>query len=168
MRHADRWLALLRIAIGFWLLKGGLRKVALGWWGIIPLPTVTERWVSFMPKRVTEFAAGNGIEWVRSFLTDVVLPNSPLFAFLTAWGEFGIGLGLTLGALVPLSSAMGIVMIGSYFLANYWMGFCQQWLHYALLAVLVVFFATRAGRTFGLDSWVLKRFPDRPLVRFLC
>lgn len=168
MRHADRWLALLRMAIGFWLLKAGLRKVALGWGGIIPLPAVTERWVSFMPERVKEFAAGNGIEWVRSFLTDVVLPHSSLFAFLTAWGEFGVGLGLTLGALVPFSSAMGIGMIGSYFLANYWMGFCQQWLHYALLAVLVVFLATRAGRTWGLDGWLVHRFPNRTLPRLLC
>ena len=60
VRHADRWVALLRIAVGLWFLRGGFRKVTLSFWGgFVPLPAATDRWVGFMPKKVAEFAAGN-------------------------------------------------------------------------------------------------------------
>jgi len=169
MRHPDRWLALLRIAVGLWFLHGGTRKVTFVLWGgFLPLPTATDRWIGFMPKRIAEFASGNPIEWVKEFLEGTVLHNPKLFAGLTAWGEFSAGVGLTLGLLSVLAGLIGLVMMVIYFLATFWMGPGPQGFHLLLIMCMIVFVASRAGRTWGLDGWILSRFPVPTLARLCC
>jgi uncharacterized membrane protein YphA (DoxX/SURF4 family) len=169
MRHPERWLALLRIAVGLWFLRGGIRKVTFALWsGFLPLPAATDRWIDVMPKRVAEFASGNPIEWYKEFLEGTVLHNPKFFAFLTAWGEFSIGIGLALGLLAVLAALIGLVMMVFYFLATFWMGFGPQGFHLLLIACMVVFFGAKAGRTWGLDGWLLTWFPNRRLPRLFC
>src|SRR3972149_3124137 len=120
MRHPDRWLALLRIAVGLWFLHGGTRKVTFArGGGSLPLPTATDRWIGFMPKRIAEFASGNPIEWVKEFLEGTVLHNPKLFASLTAWGGLSAGVGPTLGLLSVLAGVVGPGMMVVYFLAPF-------------------------------------------------
>ncbi len=166
IRHPGAWLALIRVVVGAWFLKASVTK--LSWVmlaGLIPLPTVTERFLRFQPKRVAEFASQNPVEWYKGFLDGTVLPHAKLFAFLQSFGEVGVGVGIILGLLTGLCSLVGLVLTANYFLASGWMGFCQQGFHTVLLACFVAIFMARAGRAWGLDAWLRRHFPNAWFVR---
>jgi thiosulfate dehydrogenase [quinone] large subunit len=72
----------------------------------------------------TEFTLQGGFEgWIRGFLAQgtypwmapvlrhVILPHPHLFAFLTAYGELLIGLGLVFGVLTRVASVFGMLLM---------------------------------------------------------
>jgi len=159
---AGRWLALVRIFVGLWFLKSVVTKLSwtlLG--GVVPVPTASARWIGFLPKRLADMADGSAVEWYRGFLTDVAVPNSTVFAYLTAFGEVAVGLGLTLGFLTGYASCVGLLIMGNYLLATYGAGSCQQGFHALLIVSMIAFLGARAGRSWGLDGWLRQRFPQR-------
>jgi thiosulfate dehydrogenase (quinone) large subunit len=166
MRFPERWLAVLRIVVGLWFLKALFTKLTVTLlWGFLPVPTASERWTHVMPMLVAKYAEGNPVGFFRAFLQEVVISHAPLFAQLTAFGEVAVGLGLTLGFLTSLAAGIGLVLVVNYGLAVQWQGSSQQGLHYLLIACMVVFLATRAGRRWGLDGWVRVRHPESPFAR---
>jgi uncharacterized membrane protein YphA (DoxX/SURF4 family) len=167
MIHADRWVAVLRIVVGAWFVKAVWTKLTLGFlWDVIPFPAVSPRFLAFQPKRIAEFAAGNPVGWYKDFLEGTVLPNSRVFATLQTYGEAAVGLGLILGMLTGLGALVGLFLSLNYGLASQWMSFGQQGFHVLLVTSMIVFLFTRAGRTWGIDAWLLKRRPGR-LFRLL-
>ena len=176
MAHADRshvtmtrparWIAFLRIVVGLYFVKSLITKmsiVLIG--GVLPVPAVSERWIGVMPKIVARQASENPIASYKQFLEGTVLTHPELFAQLTAWGETAVGLGLTLGLLTGVSSLIGLVMVTNYGLATQWMSPGQQGFHVVLFALMLAFFAARAGRTWGLDARIAAAKPDSPLAR---
>ncbi len=103
-------LAWLRIAVGIYFIMFGEYKV----FG-------------------TQFTLGGGFQgYVTRYLTrgaypfmvpvlqEIVLPHGKLFAFLVAFGEFAIGLGLILGVLTRTASIWGLLlMLAMMFSADY-------------------------------------------------
>src|SRR5438034_11271674 len=88
MRSPDRWLAGLRIAVGVWFAKAIFTKLSVTLaWGFLPVPTASDRWQHIMPVLVTKYAEGNPIGFFREFLLNTVVPNSHVYAQLTAFGE---------------------------------------------------------------------------------
>jgi thiosulfate dehydrogenase (quinone) large subunit len=81
----------------------------------------------------TQFTLGGGFQsWINRFLAEgaypfmipvlrnFVLPHGTIIAFLVAYGELAIGLGLFLGLLVRTASAFGLVyMLTLLFSSNY-------------------------------------------------
>jgi thiosulfate dehydrogenase [quinone] large subunit len=126
---------------------------------------VSARWLDVMPKIVTRQASENPIAFYKHFLETTVLPNSNLFAQLTAWGETVVGIGLTLGLLTGLASVVGLLLVVNYGLATQWMSPGQQGFHLLLTLLMVAFFFSRAGRTWGLDAWLARRKPQSILAR---
>jgi thiosulfate dehydrogenase (quinone) large subunit len=166
MRAPERWLAVLRIAVGLWFAKAIFTKLAITLaWGFLPLPTASDRWIHVMPKLVGQYAAGNPLGFFRAFLEQSVVSHATLFAQLTAFGEAAVGLGLVLGCTTVLASAIGLVLVVNYGLAVAWQGSAQQGFHYMLFTSLVVLLAVRAGRTWGVDGWVRARHPGSWLAR---
>jgi uncharacterized membrane protein YphA (DoxX/SURF4 family) len=166
MHHPAEWLAVLRIVVGLYFVKSLVTKmsvVMVG--GILPLPVVSERWLTVMPKIVARQASENPLGFYKQFLEGTVLPNSNLFAQLTAWGETAVGFGLTLGLLTGLASLVGLVLVLNYGLATQWMSPGQQGFHLVLFFLMLAFFFARAGRTRGLDGWVARRRPGFLLSR---
>ncbi len=166
MSHPAEWLAVLRIVVGLYFVKSLVTKmsfVMLG--GLIPIPAVSGRWIEVMPKIVTRQASENPIGFYKHFLETTVLPNSNLFAQLTAWGETVVGIGLTLGLLTGLASLIGVVLVINYGLATQWMTPSQQGFHLVLLFLMLAFVFARAGRTWGLDAWLARRKPQSILAR---
>ena len=166
MRYPERGIAVLRIVVGLWFLKGIFTKlgvVFLG--GFLPLPTASDRWVATMPKLLTRYADGNPIEGYKQFLLDTVVPHSHVFGNLTAFGEVTVGLGLTFGLLTVLASLVGIGLVTVYGLATFWQTPNQQGFHIVLFACMVVFMTVRAGRTWGFDGWLRSRHPRSWLAR---
>ncbi len=166
MRAPERWLAVLRIAVGLWFAKAILTKLAITLaWGFLPVPTASDRWILVMPKLVGQYAAGNPVAFFRAFLEQTVVSHATLFAQLTAFGEAAVGLGLLFGCCTVLASAIGLVLVVNYGLAVAWQGSAQQGFHYMLITSLVVLLAVRAGRTWGVDGWVRARHPGSWLAR---
>jgi uncharacterized membrane protein YphA (DoxX/SURF4 family) len=166
MNHAAEWLALLRIVVGLYFVKSLVTKmsvVTLG--GVLPIPAVSERWLTVMPKIVAKQASENPLSFYKHFLEGVVLPNSSLFAQLTAWGETVTGLGLTLGLLTGLASLVGLLLVVNYGLATQWMSPGQQGFHLVLFFLMLAFFFARAGRTWGIDGWLARQWPRSLLAR---
>jgi uncharacterized membrane protein YphA (DoxX/SURF4 family) len=158
-------LAIIRVVVGGWFLKAAVTKVTLDylWW--LPYPTVTQRFIDFLPKRLAEFASGNPIPWYQQFLTETAIPHATLFAFLEVFGEVGVGLGLTLGVLTSFSALVGLLMSINFYLATHWMSFSQQGFHLVLAGCMLAFLIGRAGRSWGLDALILKRWNSRWLQR---
>ena len=166
MHHAAEWLATLRIVLGLYFVKSLVTKmsvVMIG--GVLPLPVVSQRWLDVMPKIVTKQASENPIAFYKHFLEATVLPNSSMFAQLTAWGETVVGIGLTLGLLTGLASIVGLMLVINYGLATQWMSPGQQGFHLVLLFLMLTFFFARAGRTWGIDGWLGRRRPHSILAR---
>jgi len=166
MRSPERWLAVLRIAVGAWFAKALFQKLSVTLaWGLLPVPTASDRWLRLMPTLVTKYAEGNPLGFYKDFMLNSVVPNSHVYAQLTAFGEAAVGLGLVFGCLTPLASSVGLLLVLTYGLAVQWQGPAQQGFHYTLFVSLVVIFATRAGRTWGVDGWVRARRPGSWLAR---
>ena len=162
LRSPERWLAVLRIAIGVWFAKAFLTKLSVTLlWGFLPVPTASERWMHVMPVLVDKYAEGNPIGWVKDFLQQTVLHHPRVFAQLTALGEAAVGLGLVLGFLTSLAAVVGLFLVLNYFLAVQWQGSAQQGFHYVLAVTLIVILATRAGQWFGVDGWLRARRAQR-------
>jgi len=158
MIHAERGVAALRIVVGVWFVKAVWTKLTLAYlWDAIPYPAVSPRFLTFHPKRIAEFAAGNPLGWYKDFLEGTVLPNSRLFATLQTFGEAAVGLGLILGLLTGLTALVGLFLSLNYGLASQWMSFGQQGFHVLLVTSMIIFLCARAGRTWGLDRGILAR-----------
>ena len=166
MSHPAEWLAVLRIVVGLYFVKSLVTKMSVAMvGGVLPIPVVSARWLEVMPKIVTRQASENPIAFYKHYLEATVLPNSNLYAQLTAWGETVVGLGLTLGLLTGVASLIGVVLVINYGLATQWMSPGQQGFHLVLLFLMLAFFFARAGRTWGLDAWLAARRPGSWLAR---
>jgi uncharacterized membrane protein YphA (DoxX/SURF4 family) len=166
VEHAAQWIAVLRIAVGLYFVKSLVTKmsiVLLG--GFLPFPAVSERWISVMPKIVAKQASENPILFYKQFLEGTVLAHSELFAHLTAWGETVVGIGLTLGFLTGLSSIVGLFLVNNYGLATQWQSAGQQGFHLLLSVLMIAFFVSRAGRTWGLDGSLADSRPKSIFTR---
>jgi uncharacterized membrane protein YphA (DoxX/SURF4 family) len=166
MKYPAQWLAVLRIVVGLYFVKSLVTKMSLvtvG--GVLPVPVVSERWLTVMPKIVTRQASENPLAFYKHFLEGTVLPQSHTFAQLTAWGETVVGIGLTLGLLTGVASLVGLLLVTNYGLATQWMSPGQQGFHLVLFFLMVTFFFARAGRTWGIDAWLARRNPRSLLAR---
>ena len=164
--HAVEWLAVLRVAVGLYFVKTLVTKMSIvlaG--GVLPVPTVSDRWLTTMPTIVAKQASENPIAFYKQFLEEVVLTHSDVFAHLTAWGETVAGLGLTLGFCTGLASLVGLALVTNYGLATQWMSPGQQGFHLLLFTLMLAFFFSRAGRRWGLDGLIVERRPGSWLTR---
>ncbi len=166
LTRPSEWLAVLRILVGLYFVKSLVTKMTLvlaG--GVLPLPLVSDRWLSVMPKIVAKQASENPIAFYKDFLEHTVLTHPNLYAHLTAWGETVVGLGLTLGFCTGLAALVGLVLVTNYGLATQWMSAGQQGFHLVLFALMLAFLFSRAGRRWGLDGVVAGRRPGSLLTR---
>jgi uncharacterized membrane protein YphA (DoxX/SURF4 family) len=166
MSRPAQWLAVLRIVVGLYFVKSLVTKMSLIMLGgVVPVPAVSDRWLEVMPKIVTRQASENPILFYKQFLEETVIPNSSVFAQMTAWGETVVGIGLTLGLLTGLASIVGLILVVNYGLATQWMSPGQQGFHIVLFFLMIAFLFARAGRTWGLDAWLARRKPRSMLAR---
>ncbi len=143
--------ALLRIFFGYYFLFDGLGKLSSGF----TRPGVLE-------KRLSSWANDAAFAWYKPFLQGLAIPHHQLFAQLVTWGMILAGLGLLVGLLTRPAALGGILMTLNFFLAKGG-GSPATTSDQAFMAGLLVVFLTRAGRSFGLDRWLARRYPNSPL-----
>ena len=88
-------------------------------------------------------------------------PSRPFFQLLVAIGEVAIAISLVTGCLVRISS-----LFGAFHNANIYFSVAiaagSATMNYDRLLVLLhlVFVGASAGRVFGVNGWLKKRFPN--------
>jgi thiosulfate dehydrogenase [quinone] large subunit len=106
-------------------------------------------------------AANEPLGFYGAFLRGFVLPHQALCARIVGWGELAIGIALVLGLFVRAASVGGAIHMVSLTLATWyapghgaamWKYFGANLDHIPLLFLFAIFFATRAGDTWGLDG----------------
>lgn len=103
-----------------------------------------------------------GRVWYRPFLADVVLPHLDLFTTLVLAGELYVGCAMLLGFTTRLAAGVAIFMM-----LNYWFAKSSvigiPGIDTADIVLAIVVFATAAGRVWGLDGYLHRRYPRVPL-----
>lgn len=163
-------MAVIRIFFGIILFANGLAKLepALGRIDIGPyhanLVTLNgARGIlnfEVNERRIREGAPqGTQVPGLKPFVNTVVLANWGVFQWIVVLIEFGFGGLLLIGlasrgaALVCLGQQLFLALV--YFSSNRWM--FEQPHEYVPLIVLAI---VPAGRVWGVDAWVVRRWPE--------
>jgi uncharacterized membrane protein YphA (DoxX/SURF4 family) len=147
-----RALAILRIGVGIFFLIFGQYKV----FGTqFTLHGGFQFWINrFLDQ-------GGAYPFMAPILRGFVLQHATPIAFLVAYGEFAIGLSLTLGILVRPASACGLIFtLTMLFSSDYpgaaapaWQYFGASLSHSVFALCFVVFLAGRSSQTWSLPAW---------------
>jgi uncharacterized membrane protein YphA (DoxX/SURF4 family) len=153
------------------ILQGILARIALAFLRIY-LGTILV--IASVPKLRGGFAPGlegflhqvalqKAPDFYRRFVEQAVLPHAAFFAGLVPGTELTIGVTLILGLGTRLSAAAALVLLVNYMLAK------GTWFWYpssndaAWAAVSLALIIGAAGRTFGVDAMLARRWPRSPL-----
>ena len=82
----------------------------------------------------------------------LILPNLPLFGYLTLLTEFGLGVFLLTGLLTRLWALVGVAQSVAIALSVLNTPGEWHWAYYLMIAAHLLLFATAAGRVAGLDG----------------
>ena len=140
------WVSLLRIMLGVLLLTTWGSNLKKGFY--------TPDGLSYFFTEVFPQSA-NPLGWYAAFINNVILPVRGVFAPFQLVGEFLLGLFLLVGAFTPITSAFTAFFILNTFLASF--GHDWPWSYITILSILFVLFVTKAGRSLGVDAWLLEK-----------
>jgi len=150
-KHSGYAIAFLRITVGILFGIAAWHKIPLvgeGW---------TERMLGFIN------AQQNTYGWWRDILEAVVIPNADFFAYLTAYGEGAIALGLIFGALTRPAIVFALIFTFSMMFTKgvaFWTPSSNDTLY--VLALVALFFM-KPGEAYGLDPYLKRKFPKLPV-----
>ena len=149
-RFAPRGLlALLRIYLGVILFITVLGKLTRD------DPFVREM-LSFLQRVV---AAQHAPEWYLDFIRTLVIPHASLFSYLVMTGELVAAMTLFTGTATRIGAAIAMFLFLNYMLAKgrtFWAPDSQD---AAIFFIALVVFLGRAGRVWGVDAYLAKRWP---------
>lgn len=149
------WIALLRIMLGVLFLTTWGSNLTKGFYtpdGLLYFFT------DVFPQ------SANSLGWYAAFIDNVILPIRGVFAPFQLVGEFLLGLFLLIGVFTPITSVFTAFFIINTFLASF--GHDWPWSYITILSILFVLFMTKAGRSLGVDAWLLKKHGE-PKIPFL-
>ena len=105
--------------------------------------------------------SGRPTSWFQPFLEHVVLPNSEIFAALVTAGEAFVAVSLLLGVATRLGAAVAMLLTMNYSLL-YGQSFLVPSGNTLYFWVSFLFLVMAAGRAFGVDYWLHRRWPRVP------
>ncbi len=141
------YVVILRLYIGYYFLQQGIRKF------LRDFPHGD--WIA---KQIGELDKIDIYPWYKLFLANTVAPHRELFGYLVMSGEILVGLCLVLGLLTRSSSLVGVFLVTNYYLAiGLARGGATLAQQQTFIVSLVVLFLTNAGRSLGLDAWLLRK-----------
>ncbi|MBI2022033.1 hypothetical protein HYS93_04125 [Candidatus Daviesbacteria bacterium] len=136
-------LSVILLYDGFIFLQSGYGKITGG------------KFVEGLAAVLSKFASKNPYPWYKSFLEQVAIPNSNLFASLTMWGELLSGLAIVAGGLylifirnvnklilsiILLGLGGSIILNGTFWLAAGWTSPSVDSLNMLMLIIELVTF----------------------------
>ena len=141
-------LVILRVHLGVILIITDIGKI------FGPRPFAADM-LDFVSRGLTR----PGFEWYDRFLSDVVIPHAALFAILVMAGELVAGLSLLSGTLTRAGAVIAMVLFLNYMWTKgrwFWSPDSED--AAVFFSALVVMLGA-AGRKFGLDSYLARRWP---------
>jgi thiosulfate dehydrogenase (quinone) large subunit len=153
------------------ILQGILARAALtflrAYLGVIFLlaawPKVQEDFAPRLATFLDQVALVKGHPFYQQFIREVVVPNATVFAPLIVWGELLVGIGLVLGLATRLSATVALLLMANYMFAKgawFWTPSSND---AAFAAIAIALIIGAAGRTFGVDAFLARRWPRSPL-----
>jgi uncharacterized membrane protein YphA (DoxX/SURF4 family) len=97
------------------------------------------------------------------FIQHVVIPNAKLFSYLIMIGEAVAAISLLTGTMTRLGAAIAMFLFLNYMLAKGRMFWAPDSQDGAVFFIALVVLLGRAGRLWGIDSYLAKRWPNSPL-----
>jgi len=146
-RSAWFWL-IVRLYLGYTWLNAGWHKITSPKWTGAESGAAIQGFVNGALLKAEEGKDVTG--WYGWFLENVVLPNAKAFAFMVAYGEVLVGLGLILGLLTGIAAFFGGLMNASFLFAG---TVSSNPLMFVLATWLVL--AWKVAGWWGLDRWAL-------------
>jgi len=144
------WIAILRIMLGLVFLTSWASNLFQGFY-------TPEGLVRFFSEVYPQ--TENPLTFYAAFIHGVILPVRGVFAPFQLITELVMSLALLVGTFTPFFSLAGIFFLINTFLAT--LGHDWPWSYIMPITILAVVFFTRAGRVWGLDALLLKRFGDK-------
>lgn len=144
------WIAVLRILVGLMFLTTWASNLSRGVYTPDGLQT-------FFSQEYPQ--TENPLGFYASFINNVILPARNVFAPFQLVAEGLLGVALLVGAFTPLFSLAGIFFLVNTFLAS--LGQDWPWAYLLPIGILLATCFTRAGRVFGVDKILLRRFGER-------
>ena len=136
------YISVLRIYIGYYLLKQGLGKFQRDF--------PKGDWVG---RQIGDVAALDLYPWYKNFLLGYVVPHQELFGYLVMIGELAVGACLLLGLLTRFSAVVGLFMLINYYLGpGMARGGAPMAQQQTFIVALAIFALSNPGRTLGLDG----------------
>jgi uncharacterized membrane protein YphA (DoxX/SURF4 family) len=152
-RVSLNWIVILRVMMGLVFLTTWASNLAKGLYGD-----------GFEPF-IQGWADGTEFRWYAALLNEVIIPNIEILRVVQVVTEgLFMGLFLIIGLLTPLSAATAWFFVVNLFFASFGTGE-WPWTYIMMGVVLAVIALTRAGRSLGVDAWLLERWgePRLPL-----
>ena len=146
------YLAFLRIALGVFFFKAGWEKLTSGFISKNMLLTIFNDWVQHVPNA-----------WYKNFLLDYAIPHSTLFSYLVTYGEIMVGIALIFGIMIRGTALVAMFMNLNYELASGWRPGAGALINKIFLVCEMVVLLSAAGRSFGIDRILHKKYPRNPL-----
>src|SRR5438309_4443251 len=97
------------------------------------------------------------------FVQQVVIPHSSLFSYLIMTGEMFAAVSLLTGTMTRVGSTIAMFLFLNYMLAEGRIFWSPDSEDAALIFITILLFFGRAGRVWGVDSYLAKRWPKSPL-----
>jgi uncharacterized membrane protein YphA (DoxX/SURF4 family) len=97
--------------------------------------------------------------WYTAFIQQVVVPHASLFSYLVMTGELFAAISLLTGAITRLGALMAMSLFLNYMLAKARMFWSPDSEDAAVFFIALVVFLGRAGRVWGVDALLAKRWP---------
>ncbi|MEI7025476.1 DoxX family membrane protein [Paenibacillus sp. y28] len=141
------WLV-IRLYLGYaWITAGWKKVTSPAWTG----DNAGSALQSFVKGALAKAESGKDVTgWYAGFLESFVLPNAKIFAYMVAFGELLVGLGLILGLLTGIAAFFGAIMNVSFLFAG---TLSTNPLLFILATWLVL--AWKNAGWYGLDRWAL-------------
>ena len=142
-------LAALRIYLGAIFALAVYPKLVAG-------PAFTHMLTGF----VTQVGLQNAHPFYQRFLAAVVLPHVTIFAPLVVIAETLVALALITGTATRAAGILAMLLLANYMLSKglWWWNPSSN--DGAFLAIALVLVLTAAGRTLGVDAYLVKRWPN--------
>jgi len=109
-----------------------------------------------------KYALANGYSWYANLLNAVVVPRADTFGILVVVAEIYVAIALVFGLTTRLAAGVAIFLLLNYLCAKgavpWGPGIDQSDIVLAIIILL-----SDAGRVFGLDGFLHKRFPKAPI-----
>ena len=139
------WIVILRVMMGLVFVTTWVSNLNKGLYG------------DGLEPFIQGWADNTDFRWYAAFLNDVIIPNVESLRVIQVVTEGLImGVFLMLGLFTPLSSMTAWIFVVNLFLASFGTGE-WPWTYVMMGVMLAVIGVTRAGRSFGLDAWLVEK-----------